>query len=328
MADETTQSSSTTTQAATAAAPPPASSGQATTPPGSAAGSDPAGAEAKAAAEQARASDGKFAKVPDRLKVKARGKEREFVLTRDEDLRELLEAAEFGLGGKSVFTDLDRRRAEIEAKAAELEKLDPIELLKKRNLDPVQWAREQIIKAHNDKLQLEQLTPEDRAKKAMDEERAKLEADKKAWEEDRRKAEVAENSSRFQELLEQNVPTSLQAVGLPSIPIVAEEFNQNLRAAVAVGKELSPELIKRVAEKTSEDLREGFSSIAKKLKGEQLVAFLGQDVADELRRHDIKVWKKKRGQKADPERQNPSAPAKPAPSYIDANAALKELKHL
>lgn len=252
-----------------------------------------------------------------RFKVKHRGADVEV----DED--QAPELIQLGLGAKAKFTELDQEKKAFEAARAKA-KEDVDEYLKSIGHDPEKWAYERL----NRIVEQEAATPEQKEAKRLDSERKKLEGEKKAWEDQRAEEKHNEEQLHTLSILKEHLPKALEEAGLPQGGRALQAVVEELKVLEAAGEPITPEAIARATKVAAKERREDLVAFTKELKGKALVDFLGKEVADEVRRHDLEEWRKRQGGSATPEPKVEPAPTPEKRTWVSEAELNRELRKL
>lgn len=201
----------------------------------------------------------------------------------------------------------EKRMAEAKdakAKAFNVAKMmeNPEEYLRK--LGPK--GREAAEKFLLEQIQESMLTPEQKEQRAKDaklkmyEEKEENEAKSKA------ERELAEKSNRFAQDYQTTIVDALEKLNLPKSPALVRHMAGLMKAKLVTGIELDAtdlaELVKR-------DRHGELQAIIKDMDGDQLLAFFGDDVANKIRKSDIRKIQEKHGQVFQSRPINPETPA-------------------
>lgn len=244
-----------------------------------------------------------------RLKFKANGRDVEL----DED--EVIRRLQIGEGTKAKFTELDQQRKEFEARLA-MAKEDPREYLRSLGMSPEELAFSWL----NEHVTQQEMSPEQKRALDLDAREAKIRESEAARQAEAAEAEQKQAMAQLLPIIQEHGPKALEAAGLPMIPAVVDAFHGYMQAAAEAMGGITPEGIKYAADAAKQDATELHAALTKSLDGAALVAFLGPEVADKLRRHDLKVFHEKRAASkgvATPAPRMPAQEPKPtAPKYI------------
>lgn len=207
----------------------------------------------------------------------------------------------------------DKKRAEAERTMSEYNKLfeiyknDPIKFMSATGVDFDKLATSYLSKKAEEAMQ----DPKD-----VELRKAKEEAQQyKQWvEEQKAKQEEAAKSQAIEAektRINQEIIAAIEAnkeLGLPIDEDLIIQIAQSMMVQDKAKKPLNAaEVLPHVYKKTQATM----SALASKLDGEKLVAWLGQDVANKIRKHDLAQLKAKRAQVA-PTSQAPVSNVKPA----------------
>ncbi len=214
-----------------------------------------------------------------RLKLKIDGKEEE--LPEDEVIR----LAQLGKASNKRFEEAKAMRTQAEQFLAMLKK-DPKSVLSdpRIGIDLKKFA-EQVVWEH---IEEQSLSPEQKRARDVERELEKY----KSQEEERKKTEAERQMQALHERYaadyDRKISTALASSGLPKTPATVKRMAEYLYSAVQNGYDLEPsDLVEQVRKDYLDDIKQLFGQT----EGDQLLAFLGEDVAKKLRSHDLKRLK-------------------------------------
>lgn len=258
--------------------------------------SEAAAAEAAAPAEAAEApAEGAPAeaappmprKLPAPVELKFKGK-----VERVDDLDQLAKWAQMGRGATEVFEQAKALREEAAAKAARLDKLkggsveDRLALLTETLGDEeaaLQFMEEAL---YQKRIVPQQLTPEQRK---LQEYERKLQAYEQEKAQAAKTQQEAQLEAQAEEIANQYAKTASEVMlklgwGPELAPLVLREMLPYAEQALEAGLEPVSEDILTMF---MEDQQAKLSNFAKQLEGESLLRFLGDDVANKVRKADL-----------------------------------------
>jgi hypothetical protein len=255
----------------------------------------------------------------ERWKLKTDGEEEEYDPTDPEHKAKLQRYAQLGRAGHKRLEEAAKIRKEAEGVLQALER-DPLGTLERLGLD-VDGLAESRLRA---RLEREQMTPEQRReaeeRQRHETERQKFEREKAEWETQRAEALKA----HYGQQLEKTLMDAVQAGGFPATPPVVARLAQLHRANLLGGIELSPD---ELAAHLRDDLAAETASILHGLDAPRLLALLGKETADKIRKHDVEQLRKK---PAAPQAQpKPTPRPEPKPEQmreVDWDAYMRRVK--
>lgn len=213
----------------------------------------------------------------------------------------------------------DKKRSEADKVLQEYNKLfevykkDPIKFMKATGVDFENLATQFLAKKAEDAM----MDPKDRelreAKYKAEQYEKYLAEQKSAQEKEKQSAAVAAERSRIHAEIIQALEER-KDLGLPTDESVVIQIAQQM---MVQDKKRKPLDAKEALSKTYERSQQYLKGIAAKMEGEQLVKWLGDDVAKKIRRYDLAQLKAKRSPAVQPQSlvQPKVDPAKPAPKY-------------
>lgn len=248
-------------------------------------------------------------KLPSPVKLKFKGKEETV-----DDLDQLAKWAQMGRGATEVFEQAKKLREEAEAKASRLEKLkggsleDRLALLTETLGDEEAALAFMEEALYQKRIAPQQLTPEQRQMQQLQRE---LQAFKEKEAQQTKAAREAELEKQADAIAQQYAKTAADVMaklgwGPELAPLVLREMLPYAEQALEAGLDpVSEDIIGMFMQ----DQQAKVSNFAKQLKGEQLLRFLGDDVANEIRKADLARLRGGTSPKAQPAA--PKADAKP-----------------
>lgn len=226
-------------------------------------------------------------KLPAPVKLKFKGKEETV-----DDLDQLARWAQMGRGATEVFEQAKKLREEAESKAARLEKLkggsleDRLALLTETLGDEeaaLQFMEEAL---YQKRIAPQQLTPEQRKMQEYERKLQQYEAEKAQANKARQEAELEAQADAIAQQYAKTAAEVMQKLGWgPELaPVVLREMMPYAEQALEAGLDPVSEDIMGMY---MQDQQAKLSNFAKQLKGEQLLRFLGDDIANEIRKADL-----------------------------------------
>lgn len=217
-------------------------------------------------------------------KLKADGEEFEFDASDEEAIkREIMKAR----GANKRF----QSAAELKKQAETFFNMmkDPQQLRKvledpRVGVDVKKFAQEYLW----EKIQDEQLTPEQREQREKDRELEEYRQQKAKQEQERVEREKAERVSRMEQSYEQKITKALEMGGIPKTHATVARMADYLEKALNYNLDLSPE---ELVQHVRNDYLSDFSSVLSAADGEQLLALIGEANAEKLRQADLKRLK-------------------------------------
>jgi hypothetical protein len=259
-------------------------------------------------------------KLPTPVKLKFKGKEESI-----DDLDALTRWAQTGRGATEVFESAKKMREEAAAQLSKLERMkggsleDRLALLTETLGDEeaaLQFMEEALYRK---RIEPQQLSPEQRQ---MQEMQRKLQAYEAEKAQQTQKAQQAELESQADAIAQQYAKTAADVMaklgwGPELAPLVLREMLPYAEQALEAGMEpVSEDIIGMFME----DQQAKLGNFAKQLDGERLLKFLGDDVANKIRKADLA---RLRGGGAKTQPSEP-APRQRQPSSEDPLEAARE----
>lgn len=244
-------------------------------------------AEAPEAAEASPAQEAAPRKLPQPVKLKFKGKEETV-----DDLDQLARWAQMGRGATEVFEQAKRLREEAEAKASRLEKLrggsldDRLALLTEALGDEeaaLQFMEEAL---YEKRIAPQQLTPEQRKIQEYERKLQQYEAEKAQQTKAQQEAELERQADVIAQQYAKTAADVMAKLGWGAelAPLVLREMLPYAEQALEAGMEpVSEDIIGMFME----DQRAKLGNMLGKLEGEQLLRFLGDDLANKVRKADL-----------------------------------------
>jgi hypothetical protein len=274
---------------------------------------DAAPANAPAEGAEAAAPEAPQAprKLPAPVELKFKGK-----VEKVDDLDQLAKWAQMGRGATEVFEQAKRMREEAEAKASRLDKLkggsweDRLSLLTETLGDEeaaLQFMEEAL---YAKRVAPQQLTPEQRKLQEYERKLASYEQEKTQAAKAQQEAQL---EAQAEEIANQYAKTAAEVMaklgwGAELAPLVLREMLPYAEQALEAGLEPVSEDILTMF---MEDQQSKLGNFARQLEGESLLRFLGDEVANKVRRADLARLRAGREPKAAPRAE--AKPSKPMP---------------
>ncbi len=211
--------------------------------------------------------------APTKHKVKIAGEERE--ITTDEALKDY----ELRQASYKRMAEAAAKEKEYQAFQEQLEK-DPIKLLKSKNPK----FREMAEKFLADELMEEMMSPEEKQKAAIEQELAqykKREAEAKQREEQQQQTVAQQKAAQEIDI---GLSKALENTFLPKDEFTVARIANTMISALQAGVDMSYEDAVRL---TEENEINGFRKGVESLEGEKLLKYLGETVAEKIRKADI-----------------------------------------
>lgn len=226
-------------------------------------------------------------KLPTPVKLKFKGKEESV-----DDLDALARWAQMGRGATEVFEQAKKLREEAEAKASRLEKLkggsleDRLALLTETLGDEeaaLQFMEEAL---YAKRIAPQQLTPEQRQLQEMQRKLQAYESEKAQAAKAKQEAELEAQADAIAQQYAKTAADVMQKLGWgPELaPLVLREMLPYAEQALEAGMEpVSEDIIGMFMQ----DQQAKLSNFVKQLDGDKLLRFLGDDVANKIRKADL-----------------------------------------
>lgn len=244
-------------------------------------------AETPEATETAPAQEAAPRKLPQPVKLKFKGKEETV-----DDLDQLARWAQMGRGATEVFEQAKRMREEAEVKASRLDKLrggsldDRLALLTEALGDEeaaFQFMEEAL---YEKRIAPQQLTPEQRQLQEMQRKLQSYEQEKAQTVKAQQEAELDRQADAIAQQYAKTAADVMAKLGWGAelAPLVLREMLPYAEQALEAGMEPVSEDILGMF---MEDQRAKLGNMVGKLDGEQLLRFLGDDLANKVRKADL-----------------------------------------
>jgi len=140
------------------------------------------------------------------------------------------------------------------------------------------------------KLEEQLLTPEERQQKEQQEKLKKYEAKEKEELTAREQAQAKQLEDHYTQEYQKTIIEGLTDSGLPKNAFTVKRMAQLMQTNLQHGLELSP---KDLARLVREDMQSEFKSVISDANAEQMLAMLGDDVANKIRKHDLSKFQVK-----------------------------------
>lgn len=250
-------------------------------------------------------SDGKqphesaMAAVERKFKVKINGAEQEV------SEKELLEGYQTRKAADEKFREAAMTRKQAED-FINLLKQDPAKVLTdpRIGVDARKWAEEFLLK----QLEEEMLDPKEKELRKYKQQLEQLQAAEKQQKEAQEAARNAELTAKYTEEYTKDITSALETSGLPKNEATVRRMAHYMRQALSKGLEITAkEAVQLVKEEYTSEQKQLVSS----LDGEALIAFLGPELANKIRKYDLAKLKNPAANAKTPEKQPESDPSKP-----------------
>jgi len=248
-----------------------------------------------------------------RYKVKVDGEEAEV----DED--ELLRGYQTTRAAMKRMEEVAQLRGQLESFVKDFQ-TDPVSTLKKLAAIPGEKGaqfRDAVEKFLYEELQKEKMTPEQRELAEAKEKLRAAEEQRKAVEESQRQAKLQAAQAHWAKKYDEEITAALQDpnIGLPKTPATVRRMAELMGKSLRAGLDIPATDVARLVR---EEYLEAQREVVSNLDGEQLVRYLGEDVAKKIRAYDVARLKAKPA---------PGAPA-PAPAKPAAQPAQPQTKRM
>jgi YesN/AraC family two-component response regulator len=211
---------------------------------------------------------------PQKFKVKVAGEERE--ITSDEALKDY----ELRQASYKRMAEAAAKEKEYKEFQEQLEK-DPIKLLKSKNPK----FRELAEKYLADELLEEMMSPEEKARRQIEDENKQLKKEKEERENQEKSAREAAESQKAAREIDTELTKALQNTFLPKDEFTVSRIANTMIAALQAGiTDMSYEdAVKLTEDQEISSFRKGLTQ----LDGDRLLKYLGEDIAEKIRKADI-----------------------------------------
>lgn len=286
------------------------------------AGAESAEAGAGSAQEQAAAA-ALAKKLATPVELKFKGK-----VEKVDDLDQLARWAQMGRGATEVFESAKKLREEAEAKAARLERLkggsleDRLQLLAETMGDEEQALRFMEEALYQKRVAPQQLTPEQRQMLELQRKVEAYEAEKAKSTKAQQEAELERQADAIAQQYARTASDIMQKLGWgPELaPLVLRRLQPYAEQALEAGMEPISEDIMQLY---LQDEQQVFSNMVSKLDGDTLLRFLGDEVANKVRKADL-ARLRGGGQKAAQATQEKAAPKAPQSDTLEDERARQK----
>lgn len=263
-------------------------------------------------------------KLPSPVTLKFKGKEEQV-----DDLDALARWAQMGRGATEVFESAKKLREEAEAKAAKLEKLkggsleDRLALLTETLGDEeaaLQFMEEALFQK---RIAPQQLTPEQRQMQQLQRE---LQAFKEKEAQSTKAQQQAQLDAQAEAIANQYAKTAADVMaklgwGPELAPLVLREMMPYAEQALELGVEpVSEDIIGMFMQ----DQQSKLSNMVRQLDGDSLLKFLGDDVANKVRKADLARLRAGAQPKAQPPQAQPKPPRPADEDAMEAERAAQK----
>ena len=209
-----------------------------------------------------------------KFKVKVQDQERE--VTEDELVRnyQLREAS------NAKFEEANAMRQQAAQLAKILQDGDPRELFRKLGKDPRALAEQWLAEA----LEEEMLDPKDKEVRQLKRQLADKEATEKAARDQQERAQHEQLKQHYQANLQKDILEVLDTAGLPKSSRTVARIAYYMQQGLHNDVELSP---RDVVDLVRQDYIQEIQDLTGNLDGDKLLALLGKDVPEKLRKHEL-----------------------------------------
>jgi hypothetical protein len=166
---------------------------------------------------------------------------------------------------------------------------DPESMLKRLGPKGREIAEKYLLAQINDDM----LSPEAKELRDLKQENETYKQKEAREKQEREQAAATAKENEYAQSFQKTIIDALSKSGLPKTPELVKRMASVMSKNLELGLELTPDDL--VAEVKS-DLSGLLKSIIGDAEGEQLVAMFGVDVANKIRRHDLKGLQEKQGQ--------------------------------
>lgn len=161
---------------------------------------------------------------------------------------------------------------------------NPIEVLNDDRIMGQKKFREIAENFLIEQIKLEQMSPEQKAQLDQQKELERYKNEEKLRKEDEEKQKSATLEKQYVEKFEKTIIDALQSSNLPKNTKTVSRMAQLLQLSIKNGLEAdAPMLAQMARDEYSGDLR----ALVNDMNAEQIIAFLGDDVSNKLRKHDL-----------------------------------------
>lgn len=246
--------------------------------------------------------------TPAKFKVKVAGEERE--ITADEALKDYeLRAASYKRMAEAAAKEKEYREIQ-----EQLEK-DPIKLLKSKNPK----FREMAEKFLADELMEEMMSPEEKARKQLEEENKSYKQKEKERQEAEQAAKDAQESERAAKEIDVELSKALADTFLPKDEFTVSRIATTMINAIKAGVDMSyADAVALTEQQEIANFKKGVAT----LDGEKLLKYLGEEIAEKIRKADIGRLK------SNPRAARPQAAPPVTPAKSASKRSLSDLEEI
>lgn len=203
---------------------------------------------------------------------------------------------EEGLKRKLQLSYAAKKRME-EAKAA---KSKAFEIIKAFEEDPANVFRKLGPKGREaaerfllEQIQEEMLDPKDKELRDLKKYKEQVEAEKEQSKKEREKQALAEQEAKYAQEFQKTIIDALGKSGLPKSPEMVKRFARIMQKNLELGLELTAD---DLVDEVKSDITSIIKSIVGEADGDHLINLFGEDVANKIRKSDIRKLQEKQGQ--------------------------------
>jgi hypothetical protein len=178
------------------------------------------------------------------------------------------------------------------AKAFEIIKAfeeDPANVFKK--LGPK--GREAAERFLLEQIQEEAMDPKDKELRDLKKFKEEIEAEKERTKQEREKQALAEQEAKYAQEFQKTIIDALGKSGLPKSPEMVKRFARIMQKNLELGLELTAD---DLVDEVKSDITSIIKSIVGEADGDHLISLFGEDVANKIRKSDIRKLQEKQGQ--------------------------------
>ena len=196
---------------------------------------------------------------------------------------------------------------------------DPMSVLENEQIMGSKKFRDIAEKFLLKQIEEESLTPAERAQ--AERERKLTEYERR--EQEQKQVESAAEAKRLEEHYtaeyEKTIIESLTSSNLPKTPYTVARMAKLMQTNLKNGYDLTSA---QLASMVREDYNKEIKGVVNGMSAEQMIAMFGQDVADNIRKHDLEKFKLSKNTKP----KQPSTPAEPTPTRMNSRDFTEQLK--
>ncbi|TGM95037.1 hypothetical protein EHR02_00090 [Leptospira levettii] len=212
----------------------------------------------------------------DSVKVKINGEEKEI------PVEELVKSYQKGIGADQKFLEASRMRKQAEH-ALEVIRSNPFEVLEKMGIDVEELAEERLYR----KIQLEQMTPEEREAYENKERLRKYEEMERQKREEEEHQRFLEKKAMLLKASLHQIQEVMEKYDLPKEPYVLKKFTSLMNKAISNRMSYSFEdLVPLVKEELAKDEKYYLNQYKKK-DIDSLINYLGEDTVKEIQKKQV-----------------------------------------